>query len=275
MAAKVGRSALRSVQHDAGLHLVEGVLDVFVLPGSYLRVARTLDGHGIATDTAEPGSLALGISIQLHQITARECLALAVLWHHLLDIDPMGIHRELVGELVVSTILAIEDDIHRLAPWNVGEAHTPPHLKGHYVAHQRLVGIVVDECPLLAFGRRLERRALEDAAGEVELDSVRLLRMAHAGISPEAGSACLPLYPGAVIIDEVYLRLQVVLLVVGIDSPCGVDADGRQIGELIVTRAVALACVTVESQFGYVAAGIMRPHVTHIAKTTAHADRSG
>ena len=242
MAAKVGRTALGSVQHDAGLHLVEGVLDVFVLPGSYLRVARTLDGHGIATDTAEPGSLALGISIQLHQITARECFALAVLWHHLLDIDPMGIHRELVGELVVSPILAIEDDIHRLAPWNVGETHTSPHLKGHYVAHQRLVGIVVDECPLLAFGRRLERRALEDAAGEVELDSVRLLRMAH---------------------------------VVGIDSPCGVDADGRQIGELIVTRAVALACVTVESQFGYVAAGIMRPHVTHIAKTTAHADRSG
>ena len=62
------------------------------------------------------------------------------------------------------------------------------------------------------------------------------------------------------------------LLVVRDNAVLGVDADGRQIGNLIEVRIIALSFVAVERQLCDVATGIVGPYITHITKSPRTTD---
>ena len=118
-----------------------------------VRIVGTLYGYGIPADAGEPRGLSLGISVQFHQISSCERFTLVVGRGHLCDVHTVRIHCYLIGQLIASPIFSIEDDIHGLAPGHIVKSHAPSHLEGHQIAHEGLVGIVVDECPFLGFGR--------------------------------------------------------------------------------------------------------------------------
>ena len=138
------------------LHLIEEVLDILLLIGGDLIFVWRLDSNRITLVGSEPRRFLVCISIHLNQITARQGTALIVFWCHLRDIHTVLVDRHLVAQLVTAFVFAIEQHVDGSTIGCIIHTHTSAEFKGHQVAHQRLVAIVIDERPFLRFGRRIE-----------------------------------------------------------------------------------------------------------------------
>ena len=255
---------------DGGFHAVELVFDVLRLLGRDVVFVGTLDGDRSACLACEPRDLPAGVAVEFEQVAARQRVALDVPRLHLCDVHAVLIDRQLVGELVAATVFAVDDDVHRLAPRHIVLAHATCYLEGYKVAHQRLVVVVVDECPLLCLRLGAHVGVLEDAVRLVELDAVGLLGMLHRSIAAQSRRAALFLNHRAVGIDEGEARSDFVHLVVRLHVVGCMEGDGRQVGQLVEACVVALSGMAVELDLRHVAARIGRTDVAHKAEAARH-----
>ena len=104
----------------------------------------------------------------------------------------------------------------------------------------------------------------------VQLDAVRLLRKAYAGITAQTRRAGLLLNHRAVCIDDGKGGSDFVLFVVGLHVVLCVEGNGRQVGQLVELAVVTLTGMTVESHFRHIATRIGRTDVADVAETARH-----
>ena len=158
------------VTAPVALHLVEVIADVVLLGrGDAVGVGR-LDGDGFPLIGVEIGCFAIGIGIDFEEVTACERIAAIVARCHLLDLDTILVNLDVVAKLVTALVFAVEQRIDGTAVGCVGHTQQSAQLEGEEVTHQRLVAVVVDECPLPGVGRCIEHVLLA-----FELDAPGLL----------------------------------------------------------------------------------------------------
>ena len=147
------------------LHLIEIIIDELPLLLSYLIFVRMLDGDRSTSVRTEPHILAVRISINFDKV-AIFCIHSSFGCLHL------------VAKLVASSVLAVYDQIHRMAEWSVTESYPTADFERKHVSHKGLVTVIAQEGPLLRRSRCSQRALLL-----IEFQSVRLLREVPAGIS--------------------------------------------------------------------------------------------
>ena len=220
----IGRSAEYRL-----LHTIEVVLDVVGLTLGDILIIGRFDRNGNAALRPEVRSLTLSICVDLNQVTTRQCLVGIVARLHLGNIDTSLIHLNLVAELVAATILAVEHHIHGLAEGGIFESYTAADLEGQDVAQQRLVAVVINQCPLLRLGGCAEQFDLL-----VELKAIGFLGELPAGIASAAHTRlAVGVEVGAILADDIDRAGDLILLRLNLGIACGVDDNEREIGNLV------------------------------------------
>ena len=107
-----------------------------------------------------------GIVVDFYEVTARQTGQGYARCIHLGDVDSVFIDFYLVRQLEITLKLTIEEYVDGLSSRCVPHSETPAYLECHEIAHQGLIPIVVDECPVFCLCRHAENLMF---SGELQL----------------------------------------------------------------------------------------------------------
>ena len=137
---------------DTVLHGIEVIADIIELFGLDVVLIGIIYRDRIAMTGSEVDGILRGIPIHLYQITSCDGEGICARIVHLHNVDSLLVQSYVVGKLVTSTVISIQNHIHAAAPGSERHAHPSAHLKSHIVANECFVTIIVDERPLLGLG---------------------------------------------------------------------------------------------------------------------------
>ncbi len=219
---------LPRASEDGALEGVVVLADVVVLYGEDVLIVGILDGDGRGACRGEVFRFLRCVGVNLDEVAAGQQVALRAGAVHLVDVHAVLAYVDGIAELVATLVLAVHDDIYRLAVGRVANAHASAYLEGQAVAQQGLVAVVVDERPLLGFGRSVERTLLF-----VELDAVGLLGVRHRVVASQPRRAVLFEDGSAAVGDDADAGVQLVDFIEWVVARKGVYDYCRQVRHLV------------------------------------------
>ena len=225
-----------------------------------------MDGHGRSLFRCKPASLCRCTGICLNKKCRAQGVATSFC-HSVYELYAILLFVNMVTQLVVSLVLTIYQNIYGPPVGRVGHSQAAAQLKGQKVAHERLVAIVVDECPLLGFCRGVKHLVLL-----IVLNAVWFLGEANGGIAtqPDCSRVCPQFL--VVVADNRYQCIDIMYFVVRLHIIFCMDTHRREVGQTVQIGIVAFARMAIERYFGDVAPFVRWSYIPHVAESFRASD---
>ena len=237
-------------------------------------IVGIMDADGVAVGRIEVVRLTGGIVVHLDVVAAGDGLGVDVGLRHLGDFNASLVDIYMVSEGVGAAIVAIDHEVNDLAPRRPLHVGTLGHGPCYGIAQQGLVAVAVDEHPLLGLDWRLVLSAPHHvmALAVVVLEAERFVLVRGGIVAADAEEDGIFLQAGSAVVDEHRLRLEVLAAVLGQDVVLHMDAERRQVGNLVELAVVALSGMAIELQLSHIAVRPCAAHIADIAEATADID---
>ena len=180
----------------------------------------------------------------------------------------------MVGNGVGATIVAIDHEVNDLAPRRPLHVATLGHGPRYGIAQQGLVAVTVDKHPLLGLDWRLVLSAPHHvvALAVVVLEAESFVLVRSGIVAADAEEDGIFLQARSTVVDEHRLRLEVLAAVLGHDVVLHMDAERRQVGDLVELAVVAFSGMAIELQLSHIAVRTCAAYIADIAEATADID---
>ena len=166
-------------------------------------------------------------TVSLKEVAARDVGALGHGVVLLADVDAVGAHVDLIGNLIVAHILVVNRQIYELGCGVELKAYALAHGHRHGVADERLVAVVGQQHPLLSLGVAFAQELLL----LMKFQFVRFLGQPPRGVAAAAHLERVVEGHAVVLIDVPHSGIDVVGLARDGAAVEGVDVDVRQVGQ--------------------------------------------